>query len=85
MIVIRQTKTAKELEMILENTIQVGRPLLLENIEENIDALFEPVLQKKLIKSGASYRLKFGDKELEYSTDFRFYITTKLGKPHYSP
>ena len=82
---IRQTKTAKELEMILENTIQVGRPLLLENIEENIDALFEPVLQKKLIKSGASYRLKFGDKELEYSTDFRFYITTKLGKPHYSP
>ena len=60
-------------------------PVLLENIGETIDTLFESVLQKKLIKSGASYRLKFGDKELEYSSDFRFYITTKLAKPHYSP
>lgn len=32
LIIIRQTKTAKQLEMILENTIQVGFPLLLENI-----------------------------------------------------
>lgn len=62
--VIRPTQSAKELEMILENAIQVGMPLLLENIGETIDSLFEPLLQKKLIKSGASYRLKFGDKEL---------------------
>lgn len=48
--------------MILENAIQVGISLLLENIGETIDSLFEPLLQKKLIKSGASYRLKFGDK-----------------------
>ena len=71
--------------MKLENAIQVGLPLLIENIGEEIDTIFEPVLQKKLIKSGASYRLKFGDRELEYSTDFRFYMTTKLAKPHYSP
>ena len=83
--VIRPTQSQKELEMILENSIQFGTPLLLENIGENIDALFEPILQKKLIKAGASYRLKFGDKELDYSTDFKFYMTTKLGKPHYSP
>ena len=48
--------------MKLENAIQVGVPVLLENIGENIDTIFEPVLQKKLIKSGASYRMKFGDK-----------------------
>lgn len=60
--VIRPTQSAKELQMILENAIQVGIPLLLENIGETIDSLFEPLLQKKLIKSGASYRLKFGDK-----------------------
>lgn len=47
--------------------------------------MYEFVLQKKLIKSGASYRIKFGDKELDYSTDFKFYMTTKLGRPHYSP
>jgi len=48
--------------MILENSIQFGTPLLLENISETIDTLFEPILLKKLIKAGASYRLKFGDK-----------------------
>ena len=85
MVILRPNKPAKEIEMKLENAIQVGVPLLLENIGQNIDTIFEPVLQKKLIKSGASYRLKFGDKELEYSTDFRFYMTTKLARPHYSP
>lgn len=37
---IRPTQSAKELEMILENAIQVGMPLLLENIGETIDSLF---------------------------------------------
>ena len=71
--------------MKLENAVQVGLPLLLENLGETVDTTFEPILQKKLIKSGASYRIKYGDKELDYSTDFRFYMTTKLAKPHYSP
>lgn len=29
--------------------------------------------------------LRLGDKELDYSPEFRFYITTKLGNPHYTP
>jgi len=29
--------------------------------------------------------LRLGDKEIEWSTDFRFYITTKLSNPHYPP
>ena len=29
--------------------------------------------------------LRLGDKELDYSKDFRFYIATKLGNPHYTP
>ena len=62
MVLLRPNKPAKEIEMKLENAIQVGLPLLLENIGEEIDTIFEPVLQKKLIKSGASYRLKFGDR-----------------------
>ena len=37
---IRPTQSTKELEMILENAIQVGMPLLLENIGETIDSLF---------------------------------------------
>lgn len=29
--------------------------------------------------------MKLGDKEVEYSPEFRFYITTKLSNPHYTP
>lgn len=29
--------------------------------------------------------IRLGDKEIEYNKDFRFYITTKLSNPHYSP
>ena len=29
--------------------------------------------------------IRLGDKEVEYSPEFRFYITTKLSNPHYTP
>lgn len=29
--------------------------------------------------------MRIGDKEVEYNPNFRFYLTTKLSNPHYSP
>ena len=29
--------------------------------------------------------IRLGDKEVEYNPDFKFYITTKLSNPHYTP
>lgn len=29
--------------------------------------------------------VKLGDKEVDFNTDFKFYITTKLSIPHYTP
>lgn len=29
--------------------------------------------------------IRIGDKEVEYNPNFRFYLTTKLSNPHYSP
>jgi dynein heavy chain len=29
--------------------------------------------------------LRIGDTGVEYSQDFKFYVTTKLSRPHYSP
>lgn len=71
--------------MRLENSIQLGHKILVENLSENIDSVFEPILQRKLVKSGGSYRMKFGDKFIDYNDQFRFYMTTKLPRPHYPP
>ena len=35
--------------------------------------------------AGGAFIIKLGDKEIEYNEQFRFYITTKLSNPHYTP
>ncbi|KAL1123751.1 hypothetical protein AAG570_001524 [Ranatra chinensis] len=70
---------------ILENAIQFGQPVLLENIGEELDALLEPLLLKQTFKAGGAICVKLGDSVVEYSPLFRFYITTKLRNPHYLP
>ena len=70
---------------VLENSIQFGLPVLLENIGEEIEPLLEPVLLKQTFKQGGAMMIKLGDSIIEYNDSFRFYMTTKLRNPHYLP
>ncbi|NXU51136.1 DYH3 protein, partial [Turnix velox] len=69
----------------LENAIQLGTPVLLENIGEELDAFIEPILLKLTFKQQGVEYMKLGENVIEYSKDFRFYITTRLRNPHYLP
>ncbi|TRZ01398.1 hypothetical protein DNTS_018422, partial [Danionella cerebrum] len=69
----------------LENCIQFGTPLLLENVGEELDPSLEPLLLKQVFKQGGVDCIRLGESVIEYSADFRFYITTKLRNPHYLP
>uniref|UniRef100_A0A8C4S375 Dynein axonemal heavy chain 2 n=1 Tax=Erpetoichthys calabaricus TaxID=27687 RepID=A0A8C4S375_ERPCA len=69
----------------LENAIQFGSPVLLQNVQEELDPSLAPVLNKSVTKIGGRLLIRLGDKEVEYSPEFRFYITTKLPNPHYTP
>jgi dynein heavy chain len=69
----------------LENCIQFGTPVLLENVGEELDPSLEPLLLKQTFKQGGVMCIKLGDSVIEFSSDFRFYITTKLRNPHYLP
>ncbi|EDW55574.1 GM17246 [Drosophila sechellia] len=70
---------------VMENAIQFGLPVLLENIGEELDPVLESVLQKTLFKQGGALCIKLGDSVIEYNHSFRFYMTTKLRNPHYLP
>ncbi|XP_035155786.1 dynein axonemal heavy chain 2 isoform X7 [Callithrix jacchus] len=70
---------------ILENAIQFGYPVLLQNVPEYLDPTLNPVLNKSVARIGSRLLMRLGDKEVEYNTNFRFYITTKLSNPHYNP
>ena len=58
---------------------------MLQDVEEELDPALEPVLSKAIVVRGSRKTIKLGDKELDYSDDFRLYMTTKLANPHYTP
>ena len=62
----------------LENCIQFGTPVLLENVGEFLHPALEPLLQKQTFQQGGSVCIKLGESTIEYSKDFRMYITTRL-------
>lgn len=52
---------------------------------EELDPTLEPLLLKSVFKQGGGLCIRLGDATIEYSEQFRFYITTKLRNPHYLP
>lgn len=69
----------------LEACIRQGIPVLIENVGVELDPAIEPLLQKQIVKRGASYNIKIGDAVIDYNMEFKFYLTTKLRNPHYLP
>lgn len=55
----------------LENAIQFGQPVLLENVEEELDPILEPVLSQQVFKQSGTLCLKLGDSVVEYNPAFK--------------
>jgi len=69
----------------IEFSVEAGNPVLIENLENSIDAVIQPVYARCIIKKGKSKYIKMGDKELTLSPTFGLYMHTKLSNPHYPP
>jgi dynein heavy chain len=69
----------------LELAIQFGNPFLFENIDEELDPMIDPILEKNVVKEGGAQMIKLGDKMVDWDDNFRLFFTTKLANPHYSP
>ena len=70
---------------IIEASVEQGCPVLIENLENTIDAVIQPVYARAIIKKGKTKYIKMGDKELTLSNDFKLFLHTKLSNPHYPP
>jgi dynein heavy chain len=69
----------------LEQKIQNGEWALIENVSVSLDPAFEPILKKQVISSGGNKTITLGTKAIPYDDDFRFFMTTTIPNPHYSP
>jgi dynein heavy chain len=67
--------------MPLEN----GEPLLIESIENEVDPMLDPVLEKQYIVKGRAKLIKIADTDFDYDDKFRLYMTSLLANPHFSP
>mmetsp|Transcript_34548 Transcript_34548/g.103510 ORF Transcript_34548/g.103510 Transcript_34548/m.103510 type:complete len:2592 (+) Transcript_34548:5875-13650(+) len=70
---------------VIGSGVENGAPVLLENIQLQIDAVLNPVIGRQTVKRGRNLVVKLGDKEIDYSPKFRLYLQTKLANPHYPP
>ena len=70
---------------VLENCIRLGKPLILEDLGEQLEPALEPVLQKAVFKQGNRQLIRLGDSDVDYDNNFRLFMTTKMPNPHYLP
>ncbi|KAM8871594.1 dynein axonemal heavy chain 2 isoform 7-T7 [Synchiropus picturatus] len=70
---------------VLQDAIQFGNPVLLQNVQEQLDPSLWPLLNKSLTRIGGRLLLRLAGKDVEFHPEFRFYIATNLSNPHYAP
>ena len=75
----------KDLMEKLKRSLENGLPFLIENMGEAIDAALMPAVSRASIKRGSRFYIKLGDDEVEFHDNFKLYLHTKLGNPHYAP
>jgi dynein heavy chain len=80
------TVTHPKLKDQLEFAMGEGKALVIINVEETLDPMLDPVLEKQIIYKGkGKMSINVSDKNMEFSKDFMMYFITRLPNPHFSP
>jgi len=85
MITVKPTMDPKKLAQTIERSVTFGMSMILEDATETFDPLIEPVLAKMIETKGGASTIKLSEGPCNYDKNFKFYITTKLPRPHYAP
>ncbi len=78
-------KESKKIMQKFEVAIESGTSIMIENMEEEVNAVVMPVIAKNYIVKGKNKILPLGDKQLNYNDGFRLFLQTKLSNPHFPP
>ena len=70
---------------LLEIAISFGKSVLFEAIDEEIDPMIDPVLEKNIVTQAGVKYVKLADSQVEWEENFKLFMTTKLANPNYAP
>merc|ERR1711871_41920 len=62
-----------------------GKAMIVPGVEEELDPLLDPVLQKEIVKKGRSLYITVADQQMDFDMRFMVYFVTRLPNPHFSP
>lgn len=60
-------------------------PLLIENIEHEVDPELDPILEKQVVTKGRSKYVIVSGQSYEWDDSFMLFMTSRLANPHFSP
>jgi len=81
------TLNTNNLRDCLKFPLENGWPVLIESIENEVDPLFDPILEKQVISKGGKKKtiILGGGEPLDFDDKFTLYMTSRLANPHFSP
>ena len=69
----------------LEYCMGDGKALIIVQVEEDIDPILDPVLERQVVVKGKKQYIVVADKMMDYDPRFRLYFITRLANPNFSP
>jgi len=79
------TLTNKRFVNTLKNTMEEGQTLLIDNIQNEVDPVLDPVLEKRIVIRGKNKLISVQEQQLEYHDDFNMFLFTRIPSPKFSP
>jgi dynein heavy chain, axonemal len=77
--------TDTKLKDKLEFCMSDGFALIIVGVEEEIDPLLDPVMEKQIIRKGKRMFINVSDKMMDFDEKFMMYFITRLPNPSFSP
>ncbi len=65
--------------------MEEGKTLIIEGIENEVDPMLDPVLEKQIQTRGKNSFIDVGGSQFDYSMDFQMFLTCRLPNPAFSP
>jgi dynein heavy chain, axonemal len=72
-------------DMFLKHCMEFGLTLIVEGIENDVDPMLDPVLDKQIQTRARNVFIDVGGTMMDYNDNFKLFLTCRLANPSFSP